>query len=287
MDDRIKAVSTQKRRIEAKLAEPAEKAVSLVVFVVLLRPTWPLSSPLTWTRLSGRDWTRHAASAQTADHVVARAYLLKVPACGDCNNRKSQLEHYVLSVLPMGGVHPGAAEATVNKVGPRLAKNTALQRALFVGQRDRLVTTPDGCWWQGMSLPFEAERLATLGCYIALGLAWHHWGVQIAPSVLANARSFTSKGTQFFEQMWERFYAGGRVEHNWGDGVFAYRGVSVRTNPKVPLWQMSFFGGVELADSQKPGQTSRTLFVATNDDPEWIATRGARRASARAPIGLD
>lgn len=235
-----------------------------------------------------------AASAQTADHVVAREFfaidaranLPKVPACGDCNNRKSQLEHYVLSVLPMGGVHPGAAEATVNQVGPRLAKNAALQRALFVGQRDRLVMTPEGRWWQGMSLPFEAERLATLGCYIALGLAWHHWGVQLAPSALANARSFTSRGTQFFEQMWERFDAGGRVAHNWGDGVFEYRGVFVRTNPKLTLWQMSFFGGVELADSQKPGQTSRTLFVATNDDPEWIATRGVRRASGRAAIGL-
>ena len=45
----------------------------------------------------------------------------------------------MLSVLPMGGVHAGAAEATVNQVGPRLAKNEALRRALFVGQRDRLV----------------------------------------------------------------------------------------------------------------------------------------------------
>lgn len=235
-----------------------------------------------------------AAVAETADHVVAREFfsmdaradLPKVPACRDCNNRKSQLEHYVLSVLPMGGVHSGAPAAIVNQVGPRLAKNAALQRALLAGQRDRAIMTPDGRWWQGMSLPFEAERLATLGCYIALGLAWHHWRVQIAPSALANARSFTAAGTRFFEDMWDRLDAGGRIAHNWGNGVFEYRGVRVRTNPRVTLWQMSFFGGVELADSEKPGQTSRTLFVATNDDPEWIAERGARRAGGRASIGL-
>lgn len=234
------------------------------------------------------------ASAETADHVVAREFfprdargnLPKVPACRDCNNRKSQLEHYVLSVLPMGGVHAGSAAAIINQLGPRLEKNAALNRTLFVGQRDRLIRRPDGRWWQGMSVPFEAEKLAVLACYIALGLAWHHWRVQIAPFALASSRSFSSTGTQFFQDLWDRLDAGGGITHNWGNGVFEYRGMFARTNPKVTIWQMSFFGGVELADSQKPGQTSRTLFVATSDDPEWIATRGARRAIGRASIGL-
>lgn len=186
----------------------------------------------------------------------------------------------------MGGVHPGSAEAITNQVGPRLAKNAAIQRALFVGQRDRLIRAPDGRWWQGMSVPFEAEKLASLACYVALGLAWHHWRVQIAPAALANASSFTAAGTRYFGDAWERLDAGGRIAGNWGDGVFEYRGLHARATPKVPLWHMSFLGGVELADNQKPGETTRSMFVATSDDPAWIATRGARRASGRAPIGL-
>lgn len=235
-----------------------------------------------------------AASSETADHVIAREFfpldargnLPKVPACRDCNNWKSQLEHYVLSVLPMGAVHPGASAAITAQVEPRLAKNAALQRALFAAQRERMIRSPDGRWWEGMSLPFEADKLATLGCYIALGLAWHHWGLQIAPTALANARSFTAVGTRSFEEMLDGQDPDSTISANWGAGVFAYRGMFVRAKPQVTLWHMSFFGGVELADSEKGGETSRTLFVATNDDPQWIASLGVRRASGRAPIGL-
>ncbi|MDG0024932.1 hypothetical protein [Trinickia sp. Y13] len=216
----------------------------------------------------------------------ARADLPKVPACRDCNNWKSQLEHYVLAVLPMGGLHPGASAAIIDQVGPRLEKNAALKRALFVGHRDRAIMSPDGYWQAGLSVPFEAEKLATLACYIALGLAWHHWGLQIAPAALANARSFTTVGTRSFEEMLSTLDAANRIARNWGNGVLEYRGLYSRTNPKVTLWQMAFFGGVELVDSDKPGETSRTLFVATSDNPDWIATRGARRANDRAPIGL-
>lgn len=53
----------------------------------------------------------------TADHVIARqffpvdsrGYLPKVPACRDCNNTKSRLELYVLSVLPLGGFRKALA----------------------------------------------------------------------------------------------------------------------------------------------------------------------------------
>lgn len=121
--------------------------------------------------------------SDTADHVIAREFfrdheranLPKVPACAVCNNAKSHLEHYVLSVLPMGGIHPDAVATIADRVGPRLAKNEALRRALFAGQRDRLVLGPDGVWREGMSIPFEGKKLAALAGFIALGLAWHHW----------------------------------------------------------------------------------------------------------------
>ncbi|AOK05987.1 hypothetical protein WK25_15545 (plasmid) [Burkholderia latens] len=232
--------------------------------------------------------------ANTADHVIAREFFLmagrdnlpKVPACQECNTVKSRLEHYVLSVLLMGSVHDDAIEALATQLGPRLAKNDALSRALLIGQRDRFIRQPDGNWSTGMSVPFDGEKLAILCCYIALGLAWHHWHLQIAPLAVASANMFTGTGQATFEDLLARCEAGGRVEHTIGNGVFEYRGVYLRTNPRITLWQMRFFGGVELGTYRQRGQTARSLFVATNDDPDWIAARNARRVPGRAPIGL-
>ncbi len=234
------------------------------------------------------------AGANTADHVIAREFFLiagrdnlpKVPACHECNAAKSRLEHYVLSVLLMGGVHGDAIEALATQLGPRLAKNDALRRELFIGQRDRMIRQPDGSWTNGMSVPFDGEKLAALCCYIGFGLAWHHWHLQLAPHVVASANMFSSLGQATFEDMLVRCDAGGRVENTVGRGVFEYRGIHLRTNPRITLWQMKFFGGVELGSYRQRGETTRSVFVATNDAPEWIAARNSRRVPGRAAIGF-
>lgn len=146
--------------------------------------------------------------------------------------------------------------------------------------------SPDGVWRAGMSVPFEAEKLTVLCCYIALGLAWHHWQILIAPSAFANASSFTAEGTRHFVETWDTLDAGGRTSGNLGTGTFEYRGLYSRTNPKVTFWQMSFFGGAELGDTFKRGETTRSVFVGTSDAPEWVAKYDANRAVGRAPIGL-
>jgi 5-methylcytosine-specific restriction endonuclease McrA len=56
--------------------------------------------------------------AITGDHVFAREFFLpsdradlpQAPICGECNNEKSKLEHYLTTVLPFGGRHPASAE---------------------------------------------------------------------------------------------------------------------------------------------------------------------------------
>ncbi len=53
----------------------------------------------------GRD-----GAADTGDHVIARGFFLpserdqlpQVPACNQCNNEKSRIEHHLLTVLPFG-----------------------------------------------------------------------------------------------------------------------------------------------------------------------------------------
>jgi HNH endonuclease len=57
-----------------------------------------------------------AGASDTRDHVVAKEFFLKedrgnlpqVPACLECNGKKAKLEHYLLSVLPLGSRRPDA-----------------------------------------------------------------------------------------------------------------------------------------------------------------------------------
>lgn len=76
-----------------------------------------------------------------ADHVLAREFFLperranlpKVPACGECNDRKSELEHYLTAVLPFGGNHPDSTALLSAGVPKRLAKNPKLHQTMVAG----------------------------------------------------------------------------------------------------------------------------------------------------------
>jgi hypothetical protein len=76
-----------------------------------------------------------AVSAVTGDHIFARELFLleerdnlpQVPTCDQCNNEKSKLEHYLLTVMPFGGRHPQAARTLTTFVPKRLSKNQKLK----------------------------------------------------------------------------------------------------------------------------------------------------------------
>ena len=81
--------------------------------------------------------------ACTGDHVFARSFFVvrvrdnlpQVPACEACNNRKADLERYLTTVLPFGGLHPDAHENLVEQVPRRLTNNLRLPRELAAGRR--------------------------------------------------------------------------------------------------------------------------------------------------------
>ena len=82
-------------------------------------------------------YCRNSISA-TADHVFPReifqpdqrSMLPKVPSCINCNNEKSILEQYLLSVLPFGATHSNAEKALAVDTKKRLAKNKKLHKKL-------------------------------------------------------------------------------------------------------------------------------------------------------------
>lgn len=215
----------------------------------------------------------------TADHVIARKFFFPadrinvpiVPACSDCNGKKSMLEHYVLSVLPMGSLHSAASETIQTQVGPRLARNDALRRTISLGTRVRLLMSPDGRWSEGMAVPFVGQKLADLCAYIAQGLTWHHWMVQLAPHAIVRGTFVSSEALHNFEWTWNQSEQTNRITGEYGDGVFSYRGVRGGENSKTTMWDMSFFGGVELADPARRGTTITSVFVGSSDGADWVA----------------
>jgi hypothetical protein len=81
------------------------------------------------------------APAESKDHVVGRKFFLEerrgnlpqVPSCKRCNNRKSELEAYLMTVLPFGAKNVDAVKILTKLVPPRLEKNAKLEQKLRKG----------------------------------------------------------------------------------------------------------------------------------------------------------
>ncbi|WP_175692143.1 hypothetical protein [Burkholderia ambifaria] len=134
---------------------------------------------------------------------------------------------------------------------------------------------------------FDTTKLSELVCYIALGLAWHHWQAPLVPSAPVRASLFSSSGLQWFEQAAAIQDPRARVAGSFDDGVLVYRGVCDRANPATTWWQMTFFGGVEHRARQWHGQKAHCVFVATSNEPAWIAQYAEQQARDRVPMHSD
>lgn len=116
-------------------------------------------------------------SSTTADHVIARGFfpadkrtnLPQVPACEPCNGRKSDLEHYLSSVLPFGSVTADAHKYLEQFVAPRLEKNQRLARELSAGLDKQYALVNGQVLQTAMTIPFNSEKVLDLFKFIAQG----------------------------------------------------------------------------------------------------------------------
>src|ERR1051325_7360899 len=123
------------------------------------------------------------AWADTADHLFARKFFLienrghlpQVPACRQCNSRKSLLELYACTVLTFGGRHPAAVATFETMTLNRLKRNHALWRELSRGTGSAWIEEPGGIAIPTAAIPIDGSRLARLFEFIARGLSWFHW----------------------------------------------------------------------------------------------------------------
>ena len=168
-------------------------------------------------------------SMNQGDHVFARQFfpvserdnLPKVPCCDQCNNDKSRLEHYLVTVLPFGAQHADSLSNLKTMVPPRLVKNRRLHRELRDGQERILSEEPSGVIAQTTTLSFDGDQLHRLIAYIVKALIWHHWRVTMPTEFGVCVSSFTTEFELFFAG---RLKACNAIQRNVGNGSFCYEG---------------------------------------------------------------
>lgn len=197
-------------------------------------------------------------STKTGDHIFARAFfpesertnLPKVPACKQCNDEKSQLEHYLTTVLPFGARHRYAL-SNLKKVESRLAKNKKLHRELATGMQNTS---------QQLSIPIDSKKILALFKYIARGLICYHWNIHLNSNYDIKVIFATKEIEQFFSRYLHENLKSQQIKNNLGDETFSYQSVQGTDYPEFTLWKFQMLGGATLADHQT---TSRSLFALT------------------------
>jgi hypothetical protein len=206
------------------------------------------------------------SKSATVDHIIGREFFLpsrrknldipKVPACRSCNGEKSELEHYLMAVLPFGARHPDAAENLMEMVPKRLSKNARLHAELAAGFDQS----------GGTALPIDHVRLERLFAFIAKGLVWHHWKTLLEPGYSAIASLFDDAGVAFFDQIFEQWKTPNRATGNIGEGTFCYEGAQATDCPQMTVWRISMYGGIQFGgDPRVTGPSSLAVAITGPD----------------------
>lgn len=204
--------------------------------------------------------------ASTADHVIAREFfpkdkrgdLPKVPACSACNNDKSTLEHALTAIMPFGARHADSGQA-IAMTERRLAKNRKLHAKLAARLAYSMRSTNGGPWRLEMTVPVDHADIERLCEFIVRGLAFHHWKVALGPELFVRASFLNEAGRQHFDP----FFAGAaraKVQHDFGDGVFVYKGVQAEECLELTLWKMSIYGAEFGGDQRQPGERCSMVY---------------------------
>jgi hypothetical protein len=217
-------------------------------------------------------------SSQDGDHVLSRQFFLptnrknlpKVPACKACNNKKSELEHYLTAVMPFGGRHEDSAQSLSSMVPPRLQGNRKLRETLSMVRSAILTSHNGGPWVRRLSLPFDGERLLDLSSWITRGLAFHHWGLIFESNCIVRSTLLNRHGQRFIDPLFSKI-AAQRVQINLGNGVFRYEGVQATDVPLITMWRMSLYGA-EMSNSAGTDVSASTIysFTAPKTSPNAI-----------------
>lgn len=226
----------------------------------------------------GRD-----GASDTGDHVIARGFFLpseranlpQVPACRQCNNEKSRLEHHLLTVLPFGARHTAASRTLDELVPARLEKNARLHRDLLGAWNRQWRGEYAPRWTPNMTLPLDSRLVARLCEYMMIGLAWHHWQADLAAPNQVRASFFHPHGHATLESAFANPQWGERLDANLGGGTFVYRAAQDPGAPSRTLWRFSIYGMVMAGVPGQPGVQAEAIFGVSNPPGTAAGQRSA------------
>lgn len=201
------------------------------------------------------------AEATTDDHIFAREFftgadrrnLPKAPACAECNNAKSVLEHYLTAVLPFAGRHPQAAENLLRGVPGRLAKNARLNRELRGSMKPAWMRVNQGLYQPARILDFDGSKLEAWLRLVARGLLWHHWNTYLRLGDEASVMFLPDSGSAILHGLISTLRPAREVTENLGNGTVCYNGLQAADPPQLTIWTIRMYGGLVVSDTGTAG----------------------------------
>lgn len=206
--------------------------------------------------------------ATTADHVFPRELfqkeqrdmLPKVPSCDKCNNEKSRLEHYLLSVLPFGATHQNAHKALSIDVKKRLENNRRLRGELRKGFGYMQVPAEGDVLERRLTVELDSDILHEFIGFIGRGLIWHHWRKYLPLSCSYKTFTPSPKGIEFISHLFN-LTSTLRVDVRLGDDTVRYKGVMSEIDDGISIWAIQILGGITVSDEHQ-GHIFKNSFVA-------------------------
>lgn len=232
--------------------------------------------------------TRKGAS-ETPDHVVAREFFLVkdranlpiVPACSKCNGEKSALEHYALSILPLGSRHADVKSYSEQNIERRLRKNAPLRSQLRLEHSGHW-EEHKGLFLPVMSLAIDQEKICALFSLIVRGLFMFHWREALDLRWQPNVAIITNEDAVFpkiFALLGPQFKS---VSRNLGRGTFVYEGHRSIAYKWNSVWQFAWYGGLQFSSDNDVTSRSFTRISAltVREDATPSASKADTAAAA-------
>jgi len=195
-------------------------------------------------------------NSTTADHIFPRELfqahernnLPKVPACTECNNAKSKLEHYITATLPFGATHDNAKIALSVDVSKRLSKNKKLHRELKNSYSRKQIPDSKLGTRSAITISLDPKKLDELCAYIAIGLMWYHWGKLLPLNCSHKAFTPSKYGLDVIDGLFNTT-SQNQVSKVLGDNTVRYKGMLRDIDKGMSVWAIQLLGGVTIANN--------------------------------------
>lgn len=207
-------------------------------------------------------------TSESGDHVFPREIfdiedrgnIPKVPSCKRCNNEKSQLEHYLLSVLPFGGTHPNAEKNLSIDAARRLNKNWKLKNHLKENIGYGYLSKQKNEFERRMQVPFDGKKLHKFSEFVGRGLLWHHWNCLVPSEYGVEAFTPSPMGLKYVDSLFA-LNTKHRVDVNLGSGTVRYKGAMSESDECLSVWAIQLLGGVTVTE-ERHGNVFKNSFTA-------------------------